>query len=283
MPVTLNTTDGVYYGTQNFQLTPLIATYTGTGDYGTEIWIHGDNMYGFAGQLKVNVNGVTYNAYCIDIYTMIYVNNQLLVNGPLPGTTGNFSQFLLNGVDWGKVTYIINTYSPDKVKKGQRDLEAAAIQAAIWYFTSAPYGAYPGGNDPNHPTYYQFLTYNSTYAGYWGTYDGYSTTYGNQILTRAWQIINSAISMQYPSTITIEPGTTRVVNGQSVTLTATVKDQNGNPLPGITVNFTTNKGSLSRTTGTTDANGQITTVLSGVGSNTTANVIASVSGNYGNL
>ena len=278
--VVLNSTDNISYGTSNTVITPITATYTGTGSYGTNVWVHGDNIYGWAGQLNVNANGHTYTAYCIDIYTMIYSGGVLLVNGPLPGTTANFNPFLLNGVDWGKVNYVINNYNPNNNNTNQRNTEAAAIQCAIWYFTSAPYGKYPGGNDPAHPTYYQFLTYNSSQ----GTpYDGLTQGGSTTVLTRAWQIINSAISMQYPASITTDPGVTRIKNGNPVTITATVKDRNGNPLPNITVNFSTTSGSLSVTSGLTNALGQLSTILSGATASTTTSVIANVIGNYGNL
>jgi uncharacterized repeat protein (TIGR01451 family) len=281
VPVTINNTDHIYYGTSNFQLTPLSATVLGAGTYGSNVWNQYDNNYEYAGEISMSVNGKTYTAYCIDLYTSISTNNKLMVNGPLPGTTGNFSSFLLNGVDWGKVNYIINNYSPENAT-GDKNVEAGAIQCAIWYFTSAPYGKYPGGNDPNHPTYYQFLTYNSTY----GTpYDGLTkdkTT--TDVLTRAWQMINSANSMKYPASITVNPGMTRILNGQPVTVTATVKDNNGNPLPNVTVNFAaTGSGTLSVTSGLTNSLGQLSTVLSGITASSTADVIASVTGNYGNL
>ena len=193
----------------------------------------GGTSQDFAGVINVNIDGTSRQSYCIDLYTNIGIGDTLLVNGPLPGTTGDLSK----QVDWGKVTYIINHYTPST------NNEAAAIQCAIWYFTSVQYGPYPG-NDLTHPGYYQFMTY--------------SGDVGNSaVTTRAWQIINAASSMQYPSSIALDPKTIRVANGGSSTLIATVKDQNGNPLSGITVNFTTNKGTLSRTTGTTDSNGQV--------------------------
>lgn len=269
--------DGNYYGTSNFQLTPIQAQFTSLGSNGASIWVHGDDMYAWAGEINVRSppgTGSNYIAFCIDLYTMIYTGDTLLVSGPLPGTTGNFSEFLLNGVDWGKVNYIINNYHSVNAT------EAAAAQCAIWYLTSAPYGPYPGGNDPLYPAYYQFLTYNSTY----GTpYDGYSSAYGGYIVQRAWQMINSAISMLYPATISVQPEITNAQNGQNVMVTATVKDQYGNPLPNINVNFTKNAGNLSVTSGLTNSSGQISTILSGVTGNSTANVMATVTGNYGNL
>ena len=71
-----------------------------------------------------------------------------------------------------------------------------------------------------------------------GRIDGY---YGLQtVRNRALAIIgevNAATIPSYPNNITLTPQTTTVANGQTVTLTATVKDKDGNPLSGITVNF----------------------------------------------
>ena len=146
------------------------------------------------------------------------------------------------------------------------------MQCAIWYFTSVQYGAYPGTN-ATYPGRYQFMTYSGD--GLVGT----SSTVRNLAL----QMISAANSMKYPSSITLQPGTNRVPNGGSSTLTATVTDNNGNPLSGVTVNFTTDKGSLSTTTGTTNANGQISTILSGVSDSSSATVSALVNGQYGTL
>ncbi len=262
-----NPQDPNYYGTSNIQLTPKTATWNGQMGYYSSIYITYYDGYYSAGELKTSISGdsATYNAYCIDIYTTIHSGGQLLVNGPLPGTTGDLS----DQVDWDKVNYIISHYAANS------NLEGAAIQAAIWYFTSAQYGEYPG-NDPSHPGYYQFMT-NPEDAKL-------NTWYNpNAVRDRAWEIINSANSMNYPSTVTLEPEITRVENGSDVVITATVRDQNGNPLQNITVNFTTDKGNLSYATRTTNANGQASVTLYNVGDNSTATVTAYVTGKYGTL
>ncbi|MGI6483989.1 MAG: Ig-like domain-containing protein [Methanobacterium sp.] len=116
-----------------------------------------------------------------------------------------------------------------------------------------------------------------------GRIDGY---YGLQtVRNRALAIIgevNAATIPSYPNNITLTPQTTTVANGQTVTLTATVKDKDGNPLSGITVNFQTTAGTLSSSSGTTNANGQVTTTLT-LGNNSDSVVTAFVTGNYGNL
>ncbi len=259
-------TDPNKYGTADFQLTPKTATLTSTGN-GQSVYIQGQNKDGFAGVINVRVDGRTYTAYCIDLFTPISIGDTLLVNGPLPGTAGD----LPSEVEWDKVSYILNHYNPSS------DNEAAAIQCAIWYFTSVQYGAY----DSSAPvgTYYQYMTAprDGVIRNWWSD----DTTVRN----RALAIINEVNSLtipSYPNSVTVTPETTTVANGQTVTITATVRDINGNPLQGVTVNFQRTSGSLSRTSGTTDANGQVSTVLT-LNNNSNSVVTAYVSGNYGNL
>ncbi|MBI4814038.1 MAG: DUF11 domain-containing protein, partial [Methanobacterium sp.] len=256
-------TDPNKYGTSNFELTPKEATLTGTGN-GQTVYIQGQNKNGFAGVINVRVGSTTYTAYCIDLFTPISIGDTLLVNGPLPGTAGD----LPSEVDWGKVSYILNTYNPSS------NTEAAAIQCAIWYFTSVHYGPYNASNPVG--TYYQYMT-----APNDGRIGG--STGSTAVRTRAWEIINAAISMQYPYSVNVTPEQTTIPNGGSVTITATVRDINGNPLQGVTVNFQTTRGTLNRSSGTTDANGQVSVTLSNIGNNRNAVVTAYVSGNYGNL
>ncbi|MDY9922936.1 Ig-like domain-containing protein [Methanobacterium sp.] len=250
------------YGTSNFELTPKEATLTGTGN-GETVYIQGQNKNGFAGVINVRVGSTTYTAYCIDLFTPISIGDTLLVNGPLPGTAGD----LPSEVDWGKVSYILNTYNPSS------DTEAAAIQCAIWYFTSVHYGSY----NPSSPigTYYQYMT--APNDGKIGGAYGSST-----VRNRAWEIINAAISMQYPYSIEVTPEQTTVANDQTITITATVRDINGNPLQGVTVNFQRTLGTLSRYSSITNALGQVFTTLT-LGDNSNSLVTAYVSGNYGNL
>ncbi|MBF4475235.1 Ig-like domain-containing protein, partial [Methanobacterium formicicum] len=256
-------TDPNKYGTANFELTPKTATLSSMGN-GQTVYIQGQNKNGFAGVINVNVGGTTYVAYCIDLFTPISMGDTLLVNGPLPGTAGD----LPTEVDWGKVSYILNNYSPSS------STEAAAIQCAIWYFTSVHYGAYNASNPVG--TYYQYMT-----APNDGRIGG--ATGSTAVRDRAWQIINAAVSMQYPYSITVTPESITVLNGQSVTVTATVRDIDGNPLPGVRVYFQKTRGTLSSTSGVTDANGQVSVTLSSIGTTRNAIVTAYVSGNYGNL
>ena len=262
-----NSTDPNYYGTGNFNLTVQEAQLTGIGDGDYNLYINyapdSDNLY-FAGVIDLSANSKTYDGYCIDLYTPISINDYLWINGPLPGTTGT----LPTKVDWSAVTYIINHYSATS------NDEAAAIQCAIWYYSTAEYGLYPGTNT-SYPGRYQYMTYSQD------AMIGSNSTVRNLALT----IINQTQDMLYPNSIILSPGIANVPNGQAETVTATVYDQNGNPLSGVTVNFSTSSGSLSSNSGTTNSSGQVTVTLTppSNGNNTSISVTGQVSGNYGNL
>ena len=194
----------------------------------------------------------------------------MLVNGPLPGTTGNLSA----KIDWGAVNYVISHYSPSSPSTGLTSNQmGAAIQCAIWALTTVQYPAY---NSSNPTALYHFLT-----APNDALISGGSTAIRTEALGIASNA--SANSMVYPSTINVSPQITRIANGQPVTITATVLDNKGNPLSGATVNFQTTGGTLSSTTGTTNSNGQATVTISNIPSNSSVTLTASVSGNYGNL
>jgi len=267
-----NPNDPNYYGTSNATLTPIQAWWNGNYGYASSVYITYYNGYFNAGEIETATNSgsTIYNSYCIDIYTEINPNNILLVNGPLPGTTGNLSA----KIDWGAVNYIINHYSPSSPSSGLTSNQmGAAIQCAIWALTTVQY---PDYNPNNASAYYHFLT-----APNDALISGGSTAIRTEALAIASYA--SAHSMVYPSTISVSPQITRIANGQPVTITATVLDNKGNPLSGATVNFQTTGGTLSSTTGVTNSNGQAITTLSNIPSSSSVTVTASVSGNYGNL
>ncbi|MDP3484608.1 MAG: Ig-like domain-containing protein, partial [Methanobacteriaceae archaeon] len=277
--------DPNYYGTANMQLTPKTIWWTGVMGASTTVYIKHYGDYNSAGQLEVTDGVNFYYAYCIDIYTSIGSNDLLLVNGPLPGTRGD----LPTGIDWAKVNYIVSHYDPSTT--ANPNIEGAAIQCAIWYFTSAPYGVFPV-NNPSYSGYYQFMTYDDRYnSSLPYPYDGQTyTNYGtkknpnyNMVEDRAWQIINAALAMQYPNTVELSPDTIKLENGGTLNLTAVVKDQNGNPLNNITVNFTSTSGTFNATSGVTNALGIVKVSISGLTPNMTNMVTASISGIYGTL
>ena len=115
--------------------------------------------------------------------------------------------------------------------------------------------------------------------------DGLSQTYGSYIRNTALAIINATQETLYPNNIVLNPGIIRLPNGQHENIVATVYDQNGNPLSGVTVNFSTSSGSLSSSSGTTNSSGQVTVTLTppANGNNTSISVTGQVTGNYGNL
>ena len=266
-----NPNDPNYYGTSNAVVTPIQAWWNGNYGYASNIYITYYNGNFNAGEIETATNSgsTIYNSYCIDIYTEINPNNILLINGPLPGTTGNLSA----KIDWGAVNYVISHYNPSSPSQGlTSDQMGAAIQSAIWALTTVQYPNYSG--TPN--VYYHFLT---------APNDALDPSGGSAIRNEALAIASdaSAHSMLYPSTISLTPKITRIANGQPVTITATVLDNKGNPLSGITVNFQTTSGTLSSTTRITDSNGQATVTLSNIPSSSSVTVTASVSGNFGNL
>ena len=253
-------TDPNYYGTSSFTLTPLLATLESLGN-GASVYVGYQGGYNyFTGVINEYVNNIPYQAFCIDLYTDITIGNTLWVNGPLPGTLGSLS----NEVDWSKVTYIINHYTPSS------NTEAAAMQCAIWYFSTAQYGPYPGVSGVK----YQFMTDPS---------DGLSSDGTNTVQQLAWQMIDSAQDMLYPKSIVLNPGIIQLPNGQPENIIATVHDQNGNPLSGVTVNFTTTSGNLNTYSGVTNSNGQVTVTLTPTADDTSVSVTGQVIGNYGNL
>lgn len=272
--------DSNYYNTTNIQLTPKNITVASTGS-GLNVYIKEKGSYNnFAGVIKVTYGGKTYTAYCIDIYTPISIDDVLLVGGPLPGSTGDIPQ----SVDWAKVNYIVSHYDSSKnTTTDAKNIEAAAIQCAIWYYTSLEYGKYPGNNTAQ-PGYYQFMTYNSSYGN---PYDGYlQNAVGgsrNTVANRAWQIINGAQSMLYPYTIDLIPNTNKLGNGQSQNLSAMVRDQYGNPISNVTVNFTTSSGTLNATSAITDALGIARVSISNLAQSASTSITASVDGNYSTL
>jgi len=228
--------DPNYYGTSNATVTPIQAWWNGNLGYGSNIYITHYGDYNFAGEIDTAVSDspTIYNSYCIDIYTYIWAGDKLLVNGPLPGTAGDLS----SQIDWGAVNYIINHYSPTSPASGlTSDQEGAAIQSAIWALTTVQYPNY----DPNNPgAYYHFLT---------APNDAIDQSGGTAIRTEALNIVSyaSAHSMVYPSSINVSPKIIKIANGQPITITATVYDNNGNPFKGATVNFQTTGGSLDST------------------------------------
>jgi len=262
----------------NFRLGPRNATCNGlkTGYY-KSIYIR-DYYGGYysAGTIRVTIDGESFDAYCIDLFTDISTGDVLLVNGALIASgTGN----LPSGVNWSKVNYILNQFNANGNINGStnRANNGAAIQAAIWHFTTAQYGKYPGTGGK-----YQFMTDPMTRNYDARLISGSASTVRNI----AQYIINqaNANNFKYPVKITLNPESATLYNGNTQKIIATVYDQNNSPLSGINVSFSTDRGSLSSTSGTTNAQGQITVNLTTNGLNSgVANILAWAAGKYGTL
>ena len=251
---------------------PATATFVGLGQYSSiHSRYHSGNV--IAGVIKMQVGSTQYDSHCIDLYHSISIGNTLLVNGPL-------SDDIRADVNWCAVNYILYNYSyltpPSGFTQAQ---EAAAIQAAIWYFVTEPYGPYTGVSGQK----YQFMSDPLTPI----KYDAYYTAADpSRIRDRAFVIINSVppdvcTSFHFPDDVTLDPESEDVCG--NLDLTVTVYDQNGQPMPGVQVVFETDKGTVAPPSGTTDSNGQCGTTLDGLDDGDTATVWAYAQGPYGTL
>jgi len=250
------------------------ATFTGLGA-GESIYTRYYSRYTPAQIFNMNVGGTNYPGFCIALFNTISVGNTLVVNGPL-------SEDIRDKVDWCAVNYILNTYASVSPLS---NLEAASIQSALWYLTTAPEGPYTGLGGR-----YQFMSDPTTPT----PYDAYrqSGTPRDAVRARAFQILNSVprdtegnCTFRFPVNVTLAPPvqTTLTPTGDA-TLVATIYDQHGAPLPGITVNFTHNSGgALNITQGITNTNGQIAINYTAPGGSGHAHIMADVRGNYGTL
>ena len=253
---------------------PENATYVGTGN-GTNIYNRYSDPPGgrlvTAKIFKMNMSGTIYDSYCIDIYTPITANQNVTINGSLSEGDPN--------INWTAVNYILNTYNYSSA--GDKDLEAAAIQAAIWYFTSEPYGEY--NDDPN--VTYQFMTDNMT-----GLYDGQVGGSYNpaDVRNRSFVIINDTKNesgiFKFPTEIQLNSSQDYVLVDHSVNLTATVYDQNNTVIPNVTVRFniTNGTGTLNPDNGITNGSGQVEVNFTKTGGDN-ATVVAWIEGRYGTL
>jgi hypothetical protein len=255
---------------------PVNATVEGSGN-NASIYYRSFNDSGFSGIFKMNVSGTIYDSYCLDMYKGITDGNILGVNGPLSNDSAN--------VNWSAVNYILYTYNYSNAS--DQDKEAAAIQAAIYYFTSELYPKFNTSWIPNetYPFYpkYQFMTDPTDGSNY----DANSSTYGSGVRDRAFEIINdtleNGLDFHFPTRIELISSQLLVPPGQNATLTATVYDEDDNALEDITTKFgiTAGNGTLEAYTGITDSSGQVVTNFTQGTENTT--VVAWIEGNYGTL
>ncbi|MDD1652190.1 MAG: hypothetical protein LUO86_04060 [Methanomicrobiales archaeon] len=258
------------------------AQFVGT-TYGSNIYSRYHGRFIFAGIFRMQVGTSRYDSYCIDLYKPIGVNQILLVDGDLSDAPGP--------VDWCAVGYILSHYNYKTTYSGTHPLasltqsqRAAAIQAAIWYITTDPFGNYV---DRYHK--YQFMSDPQPPSGY---YDAYYTSLPAKIRTAAIGIVNSVPpncdeAFRFPDDLVLTPPAAGACTGQ--VLTAMVTDQQGDPLPGVDVVFGTDVGSFSdssivkQVTVTTGPDGKASVTLYDLLDGQTATVTASATGNYGSL
>ncbi len=117
------------------------------------------------------------------------------------------------------------------------------------------------------------LSYDTTY--YWrvrhqdnhGNWSEYSTE-------------TSFTTVLESTTITISPSSFTIHSGESIDFTATLKDSAGNPLPNKTIQWSTTSGNVNPSSGTTDAQGKLSTTCAAptVTSQTSVTIMASFAG-----
>jgi hypothetical protein len=258
----------------------LNATFTGTGA-GESIYSRYYSNYINARVFNMDIGGQNYEGYCIDLFTTIRVGDTVLVNGPL-------SEDIRDQVDWCAVNYILHNYG-DRNGPGSltnKNTEAAAVQAAIWYLVTEPLG----GNGP--PGQYHFMNDTTTTT----PYDAYRTSANiprDAVRNRAIDLLTAArpggkgsCTFLFPVNITLTPSMSNISPSGSVDITATVYDQNNNPLPGIGVTFVNagpGGGALNISSGTTDANGNLVVRFTAPGDTNFTAIDAYVTGDYGTL
>lgn len=218
----------------------------------------------FGGVLLMDVDGdgdadePYEKSFCIDLFTPIRRGDSLVVNGPL-------SDDVRSAVNWTAVNCILHNYTPNT------NSEAAAIQAAIWYFVTEPYGPYDGTGGK-----YQFMT--DPEAG---------RSDAEPVRSRAFEIINATLTgcagFEFPTQVDLAPESAIQCSG-NVTFTATVFNQTAGGMGGVNVTFEAQGGTLNSTAGVTDAAGEASVELEvNLATKGTANVTAYATGKYGTL
>jgi len=197
---------------------------------------------GFAGTIVIDLykNGAkvsTIGSFCTDIIHSAYIGSEKY----------NMSSEMADC----KVAYVVSNYPPllsfTGLSKAAANNEAAARQAAVWYFA-----------------------------------DGYVTTGPTAIQTRADQIIADAntnancASLDKPVVLTLTSDQAIVAAGAPSTYTVTAT-QNGQPVANLAIGLTTSAGTLSAVSVTTNNMGQATFTVT---SDTAVTVNVTATANY---
>ena len=199
------------------------------------------------GTFKGEVDGVAGKFYCIDLFHYIQWY-----------TTSQPHTYTDNGKANNQVIYILNNYYPFKAypytgSASSEQIEAAAVQVAIWHFVD--------GLDA-------------------------STVDNTNVKVRAQQIIadtDTNYSSFYPfETLQIVPADQTIPIGGTASFFVSAFDANGNPVNNVTVNLSANNGTLSTTSVTTGSNGNSQTFTFTSGSLTSVvTASANVAVNHG--
>lgn len=167
------------------------------------------------------------------------------INHPLQFNDG----YSLDEIIEGPIAYIVNNYYPSVPHTGNngqlknKNDEAAAIQVAIWHYSD--------GVNPSYVT-------------------------KQKIRDRAIEIVNDARGKTQKPVVTFEiaPSSQVQMFNNAHTFTVTAKDADGNPVAGIDVDISAENGTLTPSTGTTDANGNFIFSLAHDGTSTVSEVTA---------
>ena len=202
-----------------------------------------------------NPVGPTYGTYCLELYQEILANtDELIVDEGLE----NF----LTAEDACVVNYIMNMYQPTS------DVEAASIQAAIWYFLTAEFGVWSPGD-----FYYQYMT---DPFGEFENYDARNydpaipVEERDDVRVRALEIVAEVEALEactYPVSIELTPDAQSLAVGVEATVVAKVLDQNGDAFEGAEVAFevVSGDGVINPSSGVTDSNGEVLVAVTGTG------------------
>ena len=162
--------------------------------------------------IHVTINGMETPVFCIDLHHHIYKGHCFQALGPTSEA----------------VTWLLNNYPPSFSLTND---EAAARQAAIWYFS-----------------------------------DGFVIASPASVAARTWEIINSVPDPLYlplnPPKLTITPASVVTFLPDETVAFVVKATQDGKPAEGVAVELSTTFGTLSSDQVTTDANGLAAFTLS---------------------
>ncbi|MCF8262800.1 MAG: choice-of-anchor A family protein [Melioribacteraceae bacterium] len=187
----------------------------------------------YAGTFNGTVDGNTAKFYCIDVANGVTYNQNYTDEGPTSPA----------------ITYILNNYYPYQSypyagAAASESLEAAAVQAAIWYFSDI------------------------------------ADIQGGTVRTRAQEIIADANlnagATNPVKTLVFNPVTQTLVSGNAASFVIEAYDESNAPLAGVEVTLSTSDGTLDMYTVTTDVTGTspVVTLTQGTLDNVSLNATA---------